>query len=160
MALSIFDGLSIFYKVKSVIVPFVDGTAATATGWDVDGESEYAYAFGAIPAECNEVISIIIRGRAIATNGAKKLACDIDIYGGADDEAYNTESYSADDVLCDAIPSTNNDIVTWTVTNTGVVGSGGLSAGDSFSVSMIGAPANGTYLATDVHFQSVEVKYK
>lgn len=146
--------------VKSVVVPFVDGTASTATGWDVDAESEYAYAFGAIPAECNEVISIIIRGRAITTDNTNEMLLDIDISGGSDNEAYNVETYSADDIASDTVPSANNDVVIWTVTDSGVVGSGGLAAGDSFYVSAIGAPTDATDLATDCHFQSVEVKYK
>ena len=145
--------------VKSFVIPFVGGSVQVATGFDVDAESEEAYAYGAIPDECQEVQWIKVRGRCITGDGAKKLACDIDINGGADDEAYNTEAYSANDVLCDTATLASDDVITWTVTNAGVVGSGGLSAGDSFNVLMTGAPANGTYLATDVHFQSIEIAY-
>ncbi|KKL74362.1 hypothetical protein LCGC14_2065640 [marine sediment metagenome] len=146
--------------VKSVVIPFVDGTAATSTGFDVDAESETAVAFGAIPAECNEVISIIIRGRAITTDGTNEMLLDIDVNGGADNEAYNVETYSADDIQSDTVPSTNDDVVSWTVTDAGVVGAGGLSAGDTFIVLATGAPTDATDLATDCHFQSVEVKFK
>ncbi len=146
--------------VKSVVIPFVDGTAATSTGFDVDAESETAVAFGAIPAECNEVISIIIRGRAITTDGTNEMLLDIDVNGGADNEAYNVETYSADDIQSDTVPSANDDVVSWTVTDAGVVGAAGLSAGDTFIVLATGAPTDATDLATDCHFQSVEVKFK
>ncbi len=146
-------------KLASVVIPFVDGTAATATGFDVDAESEYAYAFGSMPADALEVVRIKIRGRAITTDGTNEMLLDIDIFGGSDNEAYNVESYSADDISSDTVPSGNDDIVQWTVTDAGVVGSGGLSAGDSFVVSAIGAPTDSTDLATDCHFQSVLVEY-
>jgi len=146
-------------KLASIVIPFVDGTAATPTGFDVDAEAEYAYAFGSMPAVALEVVRIKIRGRAITVDGANEMVLDIDIGGGADNENYNAENYSADDIPSDTIPSANDDIVQWTVTNAGVCGSGGLSSGDSFYISAIGAPAAAPDLATDCHFQSVIIEY-
>jgi len=139
--------------------PFVTGTSGTTTGWDVDAAGETATAFCAVPTEAQRVHAIILRGRGITTDGTNEMLVDIDIEGGAEDEAYNAESYSADDIASDTVPSANDDIVQWTVTDSGVCGAGGLKPGDTFRVTATGAPTDGTDLATDCHFQSVEVQY-
>ena len=144
---------------RSASFPFVSGSGNivdSPMGWDIDAESEEAYSFGVIPQDCNQVSSIIIW--AAAVSGGTKHALDIDIYGATDDEPYNTESYSANDVSSDTAVAAS-DITRWTVTDSGVAGATGFSAGDVFAVKVIGAPTGGSLIATDCRFMTIEVRY-
>jgi len=140
---------------KRLVIPFVNGTAWDDRGWDVDQAAEYAATFFSLPPNISSVVAVYIYAHSVVTEG-DKMELDIAINGGADNEPYNTHSYSGSGVDSTSSNFAANDIIYWTVTHADVTA---LTGGDSVEVKVVYAAAAGANCATDARFRTIEIEY-
>lgn len=137
-----------------IITQFIHGTAS-AKGWEVDANTEWASALGQMPSEVMWVVRTRVWGVGLAGPGAgNAMRLEININAGSEDEAFNTHTINVPNHPSDVTNFAANDVVKWTV-----VGPTVLVAGDSVEVKVLHEAAGNGDIATDAVFRSVEVQY-
>lgn len=140
---------------NSFTVPFSEGNAPVATGFDIDGAADDAYVWFNIPPEVQGVLRLRVTARSIVAE-ADEMHIELTMNGGADNEAYNT--HTSNETNLDSV-STNfgaDDIIYWDSTHASVLA---LTGGDYVSVLVNYEAAVAPDCATDAHFMAVTVFY-
>ncbi|GAI36220.1 unnamed protein product, partial [marine sediment metagenome] len=139
----------------SVVVPFSDGTEALDSGYLIDDATDLARAFLFLPEEVQQVRFLKIYGRAVGAS-ATTMALEINVNGGADNEAYTTHQTLAPDTPSTSSNFDANDVIYWTLTSANILA---LSAGDSVEVKVLHEAANGGGIETNAYIRTVEIGY-
>lgn len=150
------EGVNTF--LSNVIVSFVDGTACEDSGWDIDVVGEYARAFAFLPGDVTKIVRIKIYARSMVTE-ADAMRLEININGGGDNEAYNTEAIAVADKASTSTNFATDDIIYWTLTSSDDADIGDLARGDSLEIKVLGEDAGGDDCTTDARFRTVEIQY-
>jgi len=139
----------------SVVVPFSDGTDPQDSGYLIDADTELARAFLFLPDEVQQVRFLRIYARAVGAS-ATTMALEINVNGGADNEAYTTHATAAPNTPSTSSNFAANDIIYWTLTSADILA---LSAGDSVEVKVLHEAANAGGVATNAYIRTVEIGY-
>jgi len=139
----------------SVVVPFVDGTDPQDSGFLIDLDTELARAFLFLPDEVQQVRFLKIYARSGATE-ADKMRLEINVNGGADNEAYTTHQTLAPNTASTSGNFAANDVIYWTLASANILA---LSAGDSIEVKVLHEAAGGVDCATNAYIRTVEIGY-
>jgi len=140
---------------RSFVVPFVDGTDPQDSGFLIDADTEFARAFLFLPDEVQQVRFLKIYGRAVAAS-ATTMALEINVNGGADNEAYTTHATAAPNTPSTSSNFAANDVIYWTLTSANILA---LSAGDSVEVKVLHEAANAGGIETNAYIRVVEIGY-
>jgi len=139
----------------SVVVPFSDGTEPLDSGYLIDGDTDLARAFLFLPDEVQQVRFLKTYARTVVAS-VPTMALEINVNGGADNEAYTTHQTLALNTPSTSSSFAANDIIYWTLTSVNILA---LSAGDSVEVKVLHEAANAGGITTNAYIRTVEIGY-
>lgn len=142
-------------RLASITVPFVDGTDPQDSGYLIDSDTEYARAFTFLNFEVIQVVRMKVYARAVPTE-ADKMRAEFVIYGGADNEAYNTHDGSVADHPSTSSDFAADDVIYWTITEAGILA---LLGGDSVEVKVLHEAAGNGDIDTQAYFRTVTIEF-
>lgn len=142
-------------EMKTLTVPFSEGSVIDDNGWEIDGAAEYAQAWLFLPLEVQQVVKIYVYARSLVTE-ADAMRCDFTIQGGADNENGAAHDGSETNLPSTSTNFTQNDVIYWTLDAAGVTA---LTGGDSVIVRAIYHIAGGVDSETDAGFRTASVFY-
>lgn len=141
------------------IAQFIHATAS-AKGWEINADTEWAIALPLLPSELIQVVRIRIWAVGLAAPGAgNKMRLEIAINAGGSDEPYTTEPISVVNKPSNETNFAINDVVTWTITSVDDADIGHLDALDDLEVKVLHEAAGNGDIATDAVFRCVEIQY-
>jgi parallel beta-helix repeat protein len=143
-------------ELNSVIVPFSDGTDAQDSGYLIDLNADTARAWLILPLEVQVVMKLKIYARAVDASGTT-MALEINVNGGASDEAFTTHATAAPDTPTTTSNFAADDVIFWELSSAEIVA---LNAGDSIQVVVLHEAANGGGIETDAYIRTVEIEYQ
>lgn len=150
-------------KLRSIIVPFIEGSVLLAAGvngwgWDIDLGGEYALAVAYLPLAVHQTVFIRINAVAgVADVDAMRL--QIDAYGGASDEALGTETIAIVDKASTTTNFADNDYIYWLLTTSDDADIDDFTGGDMIQILVQHEAAGGADCATHAVFQTAEILY-
>lgn len=139
----------------TIVVPFFDGTEAQDSGWLINSAGDMARATILLPASIQQVVATRVYLRSTITE-AHKMLCDFNIYGGADNEPYNTHNGSVASQLSYSANFAADDVIFFRITTAGVLA---LLGGDSVELKAIFRATDQTNCDTGGYFRTVSVEY-
>jgi len=142
-------------KLNTYKVPFSHGSDPQDSGFLIDAATEMARAWLRLP---NKVVQVV-RAKVYARSGvleADHMRGEFVIYGGADNEAYNTHDGSVANHPTDSVNFAANDIIFWTIATAGLLA---MVGGDSIEVKAIYESAGNGDCATNAYLRTVEIEY-
>ena len=142
-------------KLNTYKVPFSHGSDPQDSGFLIDAAAEMARAWLRLP---NKVVQVV-RAKVYARSGvleADHMRGEFVIYGGADNEAYNTHDGSVANHPTDSVNFAANDIIFWTIATAGLLA---MVGGDSIEVKAIYESAGNGDCATNAYLRTVEIEY-
>ena len=142
-------------KLNTYKVPFSNGSDPQDSGFLIDAAAEMARAWLRLP---NKVVQVV-RAKVYARSGvleADHMRGEFVIYGGADNEAYNTHDGSVANHPTDSVNFAANDIIFWTIATAGLLA---MVGGDSIEVKAIYELAGNGDCATNAYLRTVEIEY-
>lgn len=142
-------------KLAAYVVPFSDGSDPRDSGYRIDAGAEYARAWLRLPAEVQQVVRMKVYARSVVAE-ADKMRLEFVIGGGADNETYTTHTGSVADHPSTSENFSADDVIFWTVTETGVLA---LVGGDSVQVKVLHEAAGDGDCATNAYLRTVEFEY-
>ncbi|GAI06904.1 unnamed protein product, partial [marine sediment metagenome] len=101
-------------------------------------------------------LKIKVYARSVVAD-AEEMELEMVVYGGADNEAYNTHDGSIAQLDSTSVNFAADDIIFWTNT---VAGTLLLTGGDSIEVKVLHEAAEGENCETDAFFRTVEIEYQ
>jgi len=143
-------------KLAVYVVPFSDGSDYQDSGFLIDADTEYARAWLRLPPEVQQVVRIKIYARAVAASGTT-MALEINVNGGADNEAFNTHATAAPNTPSTSTNFAADDVIYWTLTSAEIVA---LVGGDSIEIKVLHEAANAGGVTTDAYLRTVEIEYQ
>jgi parallel beta-helix repeat protein len=142
-------------KFNVIVVPFVDGSDPQDSGYLIDADTEYARSYLRLPEKVNQVMSMKVYARSVVLE-ADAMRGEFKVYGGADNEAYNTHDGSVADHPSTSSNFAADDVIFWTLVTAGVLA---LLGGDSVEVKVLHEAAGGDDCATEAYFRTVEIAF-
>ncbi len=139
----------------SVVAPFVDGTDPQDSGFLLDLDTELARAFLILPDEVQQVRFLKIYARSVILE-ADKMRLEINVNGGADNEAYTTHQTLAPNTASTSSNFAADDVIYWTLTSAQILA---LNAGDSIEVKVLHEVAGNGDCLTNAYIRTVEIGY-
>lgn len=139
----------------SVVVPFVDGTDPLDSGYLIDANAELTRAFLFLPGEVQQVRFMKIYARSVVTE-ADAMRLEINVNGGADNEAYTTHATAAPNTASTSTNFAADDVIYWTLSVANILA---LTAGDSIEVKVLHEVAANGDCETDAYIRTVEIGY-
>jgi len=139
----------------SVVVPFVDGTDPQDSGFLINAGGDIARAFLFLPDEVQQVRYIKIYARSVVLE-ADKMRLEINVNGGADNQAYTTHATAAPNTPSTSANFAADDVIYWTLTSAQILA---LSAGDSIEVKVLHEAVGNGDIDTQAYFRTVEIGY-
>ncbi|MBA7616092.1 hypothetical protein ES703_23383 [subsurface metagenome] len=143
-------------EFNSIAVPFSDGSEPQDSGYLVDGDGDIARAYLSLPQEVQVVMKLKIYARAVDESGTT-MALEINVNGGASNEAYNTHATAAPNTPTTTSNFAANDVIFWELSSAQIVA---LLGGDSIEVKVLHEAANGGGIATNAYLRAVEIEYQ
>jgi len=141
--------------LDAYVVPFSDGTDPQDSGFLIDLDTEYARAWLRLPAEVQQVVRMKIYARAGVLSAAA-MRLEINVNGGADNEAYNTHATAAPNTPSTSTNFAADDVIFWTLTSAEIVA---LLGGDTVEVKVLHEAAGDGDVATNAYIRTVEIEY-
>lgn len=149
--------------LPTLVLPFVDGTLFLSAdgapwGWEIDADTEYAIAHGWLPLEVQKVVRWKVWAVSLVTE-VDKMRLEIVGRGGADNQAYTTESVDIANKPSTSVNFSANDYIYWTLTPTDDASIGLLTGADAIMIKVKHEAAGDGDWATDAAFLCVEIEY-
>jgi parallel beta-helix repeat protein len=142
-------------KLNTYCAPFVDGSDPQDSGYLVDANTEYARSYLRLPDKVHQVVRMKVYARSVILE-ADKMRAEFVVYGGADNEAYNTHNGSVANHRSTSSNFAADDVIYWTLTTAGVLA---LLGGDSIEIKVLHEAAGNGDCATNGYFRTVEIEY-
>lgn len=142
-------------RLASITVPFSNGTDPQDSGFLIDLAAEYARAHAFLDLEVVQVVRMKVYARSVVLE-ADKMRAEFVIYGGADNQPYNTHDGSVANHPSTSSNFAANDVIYWTIITAGVLA---LLGGDSIEVKVLYEDAGGADCATNAYFRAVTIEY-
>jgi hypothetical protein len=141
--------------VKTITVPFSDGSDPQDSGFLIDANTEYARAWLRLPDEVLQVVKMKVYARSVVAE-ADKMRAEFVVFGGADNENYQTHNGSVANHPSTSSNFAADDVIYWTLTEAGILA---LLGGDSVEVKVLYEAAGGADCATNAYLRTVEIEY-
>jgi parallel beta-helix repeat protein len=126
-----------------------------AKGLQINANGVNTPAFLRLPDKVHQVVRIKIYAVSRVAE-ADHMRLEVIIYGGADNEPYNTHNGSIANHPSTSVNFAVDDVIFWTVTTAGALA---LKGGDSVNIQAVGEVAGGADCATDAYFRTAEIEY-
>lgn len=147
--------------LSTLKLQFVDGTIflnAAPFGWEIDADTEYAIALGHLPLEVQQVVRWKIWATSLVAE-ADAMRLEINGYGGADNEAYNTETVAVANHPSESSNFAVNDVIYWVLDSSDDVDLDDMLGNDQIMIQVLHEVAGGPDCATDAAFTCAEIEY-
>jgi len=142
-------------ELPTITVPFSEGTDPSSSGYLINAAAEYAWAWAFLPLGVQQVMRMKIYAISQAAE-ADAMNLEINVYGAADNEAWNTHTTN----LATAQSTTTNfaagDVIHWARTDASIIA---MAGGDSVRIDVLHEPAAGGDCETNATFRTVSFEY-
>ncbi len=142
-------------KLNTYKVPFSNGSDPQDSGFLIDANTEYARAWLRLPDKVVQVVRMKVYARSVVAE-ADKMRGEFVVFGGADNEAFNTHNGSVANHPSTSSNFGADDVIFWTLATAGVLA---LLGGDSVEVKVLHEAAGNGDCATNAYLRTVEIEY-
>jgi len=142
-------------ELAAYVVPFSDGFDPQDSGYLIDANTEFALAWARLPVEVQQVLRMKIYARAVILSAAA-MRLEINVNGGASNEAFNTHATAAPNTPSTTINFAADDVIFWTLTSAQITA---LLGGDSVEVKVLHEAAGNGDVITNAFLRTVEFDY-
>lgn len=142
-------------RLNIYLVPFSHGSDPQDSGYLIDLGGELARAWARLPSKVIQIVRMKIYARA-AILSANAMRLEINVNGGADNEAFNTHATAAPNTPSTSTNFAADDVIYWTLASAQIVA---LLGGDSVEIKVLHEAAGDGDVATNAYFRTVEFEY-
>lgn len=150
-----FNDIGTGTKLNVYVVLFSDGSDSQDSGFLIDADTEYARAWLRLPPEVQQAVRMKVYARSGVLE-ADHMRAEFVIYGGADNEGYQTHNGSVANHPSTSADFAADDVIYWTITEAGVLA---LLGGDSIEVKVLHEALGNGDCATNAYMRTVEIEY-